>query len=154
MKLNEIKQHLSALSELQFVLPNGDSIPAHFHITEVGKNTKYFVDCGGKMRLDEKISIQLWHADDLEHRLSPQKLLSIFEKASDMLQLANAEITVEYQQDTVALYNLQFEKGYFKLTPTHTDCLAKEQCGLPAEKPRVKLSALGQNACDPNSNCC
>jgi len=30
-----------------FVLPDGDVIPAHYHVTEVGHVTKRFVDCGG-----------------------------------------------------------------------------------------------------------
>jgi hypothetical protein len=36
-----------------------------------------------------------------------------------------------------------------------TACLAKEACGIPQEKPRIKISELGAtNACLPNSGCC
>ena len=31
---------------IQFVLPDGDQIPIHFHVTEVGHVAKDFVDCG------------------------------------------------------------------------------------------------------------
>ena len=48
MKLSEIKQHLQNLKTIAFQLPNGDLVPAHFHVTEVGQISKRFIDCGGK----------------------------------------------------------------------------------------------------------
>lgn len=30
-----------------FKLENGNSVPEHFHVTEVGIITKDFIDCGG-----------------------------------------------------------------------------------------------------------
>ena len=38
------------------------------------------------------------------------------------------------------------------LTNTTTDCLAKDQCGIPAQKPKIKLGA--NQDCAPNSGCC
>ena len=46
-KLSDFKKHLSILETLTFVQTNGDLVPAHFHITEVGLITKQFIDCGG-----------------------------------------------------------------------------------------------------------
>lgn len=54
MKLSEIKSTLENLSEVKFQLPNGEYVPQHFHITEVGIITRNFIDCGGTMR-DEKL---------------------------------------------------------------------------------------------------
>ena len=38
MKLSELKTYLSGLETLVFVQADGAPVPAHFHITEVGKN--------------------------------------------------------------------------------------------------------------------
>jgi hypothetical protein len=37
-----------------------------------------------------------------------------------------------------------------------TDCLAKDKCGIPPSKPKVRLSTLGaeEAACTPGSGCC
>jgi hypothetical protein len=53
MTLSEIKENLKQLEELQFLLPNGDSVPPHFHVTEIGKITKQFIDCGVQALLSE-----------------------------------------------------------------------------------------------------
>lgn len=54
MKLSEFKAALSQMKELNFVQANGQSIPAHFHITEAAFNTKHFIDCGGVERIEKK----------------------------------------------------------------------------------------------------
>ena len=46
MKLSEVKDKLTQLDRIAFQLPNGDLVPGHFHVTEVGKITKNFIDCG------------------------------------------------------------------------------------------------------------
>ncbi len=35
---------------LDILLPSGGLVPSHFHITEVGRVQKTFVDCGGTRR--------------------------------------------------------------------------------------------------------
>ena len=52
------------LSTIAFQLPDGSLVPEHFHVTEVGKVTKHFIDCGGVLRKEEKINFQLWNAND------------------------------------------------------------------------------------------
>ena len=54
MNLTELKSLLQAHPEhtLNFALPDGRLIPAHFHVTEVGHIAKKFVDCGGTFRAD------------------------------------------------------------------------------------------------------
>ncbi len=42
MTIEEIKYHLSNLKTIAFQLPNGNLVPNHFHVTEVGKVTKHF----------------------------------------------------------------------------------------------------------------
>ena len=56
MKLSEIKRELSALENVVFILPNGNYVPEHFHVTEVGLITKHFIDCGGKVRKETVVN--------------------------------------------------------------------------------------------------
>ena len=156
MKLSEIKKALDKISEIKFQLPNGDFVPSHFHITEVGAITKHFIDCGGKERKESVVNFQLWEAEDFDHRLAPQKLKNIIDLAENRLNLTDNEVEVEYQMDTIGKFGLHFNGRHFVLTPKKTDCLAKDKCGIPVEKQRIKLSSLKKNTnkCQPNSNCC
>ena len=64
MKLSEFKRILSQLEQIQFQLPNGELVPAHFHVTEVGSISKHFIDCGGTIRQERVVNFQLWEAND------------------------------------------------------------------------------------------
>jgi hypothetical protein len=59
---------------LHFQLPDASRVPEHFHITEIGRIQRHFVDCGGTERMENRINFQLWVANDYDHRLSPEKL--------------------------------------------------------------------------------
>lgn len=153
MKLSEFSRVLKGLNEIAFKLPNGQLVPEHFHVTEVGKINKHFIDCGGTVREEEKISFQLWEENDYNHRLHPEKLDHIIKLSQEKLKLPDAEIEVEYQGESINKFHLDFDGKSFLLVNTQTDCLAKENCGIPASKPKVKLSEL-QNTCAPGSGCC
>lgn len=155
MKLSEIKNHLSNLKTIAFQLPNGELVPNHFHVTEVGKITKNFIDCGGMLRNEQVVNFQLWEANDYDHRLHPEKLTHIIELSEKVLNIPDLEIEVEYQGTTIGKYNLDFDGKNFLLLNKKTDCLAKDNCGIPTEKTKTKLSNLQQqNTCTPNSGCC
>lgn len=155
MKLSEVKTILKELNTIGFKLPNGELVPNHFHVTEVGKVSKHFIDCGGTVRKEEVVNFQLWNADDYDHRLHPEKLLHIIELSEKTLDLDDVEIEVEYQADTIAKFGLAFDGTNFLLTSKQTDCLAKDKCGIPEAKPKLKLSELKKAAtCTPNSGCC
>lgn len=155
MKLSAVKSALKNLETTAFQLPNGELVPSHFHVTEVGKVTKHFIDCGGTVRHEEVVNFQLWSADDYDHRLHPEKLVHIIELSEKTLGLEDAEIEVEYQGNTIEKYGLDFDGTNFLLTTKQTDCLAKDNCGIPVEKPKVKLSELKKApVCEPNSGCC
>lgn len=158
MKLSEIKKHLNTLKTIEFQLPNGTLVPNHFHVTEVGQITKNFIDCGGVVRKEKVVNFQLWEANDYDHRLHPEKLVHIIELSEKVLGIENLEIEVEYQGTTIEKYNLDFDGRTFLLTSKHTDCLAKDNCGIPEEKQKVKLSELNAPAadscCSPSSGCC
>ena len=155
MKLSEIKNHLNSLDQITFMLPNGELVPTHFHVTEVGKITKHFIDCGGTVRHEEVANFQLWNADDYNHRLHPEKLLHIIELSEKVLGLEDLEIEVEYQAETIGKFGLDFDGKNFLLTTKQTDCLAKEKCGIPAEKPKRQLAEINDEpCCTPDGNCC
>lgn len=155
MKLSEIKKHLNDLDKIAFKLPDGTLVPEHFHVTEVGQVTKNFIDCGGTVRKEEVVNFQLWNADDYNHRLHPEKLLSIIELSERILSIGDHEIEVEYQAETIGKFGLDFDGKNFILTSKQTDCLAKDQCGIPEKKPRIKLSEIQKTtACEPGSGCC
>ncbi|AWW30623.1 hypothetical protein DN752_11085 [Echinicola strongylocentroti] len=154
MRLSEVKSALNSLERIGFQLPDGSLVPGHFHVTEVGKVTKHFIDCGGTVRNEEVVNFQLWNADDYDHRLHPEKLVHIIELSEKTLGLPDAEIEVEYQGETIGKFGLDFDGTNFILTTKETDCLAKDQCGIPAEKPKVEVSSSQFGACTPGGNCC
>ena len=155
MKLSKIKELLAQQETIAFQLPNGDLVPNHFHVTEVGKITKNFIDCGGTVRNEEVVNFQLWNANDYDHRLHPEKLISIIELSEKVLGIEDLEIEVEYQGQTIEKFGLDFNGTNFILTSKQTDCLAKDNCGIPAEKQKVKLSDVNNEpCCAPDGNCC
>lgn len=155
MKLSEIKNHLKNLEQITFKLPNGGLVANHFHVTEVGKVTKSFIDCGGKVRNEEVINFQLWEENDYDHRLHPERLVAIIELSEKLFKFDDLEIEVEYQgKETIGKYGLDFDGTNFLLTSKLTACLAKDACGIPQEKPRIKISDIQNSSCSPNSGCC
>ena len=150
MNISEFKISLSQINEVAIVQPNGKLVPPHFHVTELGIISKDYIDCGGTIRKEKVANFQLWNADDIEHRIEPQKIIDIIEIAEHSLGLENLEIEVEYQSDTIGKYGLEFTDGKFLLSPTLTDCLAKDKCGIP-EKP---LTVSNTSSCSPSSGCC
>ncbi|MFD1314882.1 DUF6428 family protein [Namhaeicola litoreus] len=154
MKLSELKQSLSKLDKIAFQLPDGTFVPRHFHVTEVGQISKRFIDCGGTLRKEEKVSLQLWNENDYDHRLHPEKLLHILELSEKSLSLEDSEIEVEYQGETIQKFGLELDGDNFILSTKQTDCLAKEKCAIPSVKPKLELADLGASCCSPNSTCC
>lgn len=74
------------------------------------------------------------------------------------MALTDLEIEVEYQMpNTIGKFNLGFNGEYFQLESQLTDCLAKDKCGIPTEKPKVKIGEWKPketSCCTPESGCC
>jgi hypothetical protein len=138
MTLSEFKNLLSAHPEklIRFVLPNGKSIPAHYHITEVGHVKKDFIDCGGTIRSASACVLQAWVAtNDEDHRLEAGKLGAILALADKVLPIAGLPVELEYEAPVISQFSVldgKIDSGeiVFRLANKHTDCLAKESCGL------------------------
>ena len=121
---------------LRFVLPDGERIPSHAHVTEVARIEKRLVDCGGTLRADAFCRLQIWVADDLGHRLTAGKLLGILDLAAPVLGGEDLDVDFEHELGFITQFPLaavEAEGGelLLRLTTRHTDCLAKDRC-LPA----------------------
>ncbi|MFM1914771.1 MAG: hypothetical protein RLZZ531_440 [Bacteroidota bacterium] len=157
MKLSEFKSNLTGMTTVSFQLPDGSTVPAHFHITEVGHVQKRFIDCGGTTRLEDRICFQLWEAEDFDHRLQADKLMKIIELSERTLNLPDEEIEVEYQSATIGKYQLAFNGISFELLTTQTACLAEDKCGIPPSKLKLNLVELSpsiKTTCTPGGGCC
>src|SRR6476620_7681013 len=95
------------------MLPDGSFVPAHFHVTEVGRVQKDFIDCGGTVRSSTACVLQVWVADDTDHRLDATKLAGILRLAAPVLKAADLPVEVEYEDGRVS----QFPVAAAEVTP-------------------------------------
>lgn len=151
MILSKFKQHLKTVTEVTFLKPDGNNIPKHFHITEVGQIDKRFIDCGGTVRNENVISMQLWESVDVWHKLEPNKLNTIIELSEKKLDIGDHQIEIEYQGETIGKYGVEFDNGIFQLTNTNTACLASDKCGIPSFE---TIKEEPQSCCTPGGGCC
>jgi len=155
MKISQFKsaiQLLQAQANPTFIQLNGISIEAHYHITEIGLVLKNYVDCGGVVRQERKATMQIWLANDTDHRLSAQKLLDIIEKSEQLFGLKDEELEVEFQGQTIENYGLTVQDFGFQFTAKQTTCLAQDHCGISNEQLPDALKK--SSCCAPNSGCC
>ncbi len=155
MKLSEFRSALRDHPDdnLTFTLPGGDAVPLHAHVTEVGRTLKTFVDCGGKLRQQSAASLQIWVANDTDHRLPTAKLALILEQAGSILGEDDPDMQVECQQGSVSLFAVEAADRKdgalaFTLANKQTGCLAMDVC-LPDGGAEDE-----SGCCGPESNCC
>jgi hypothetical protein len=133
-----VKEFCAALAnnpnaKMHWMLPDNSFVPAHYHITEVGRVQKDFIDCGGTVRSTTACVLQVWVANDVDHRLESSKLASIMDVAAPLLQSDELPVEVEYEEGVISQYPI----GGMEVTPSgllfylgtkHTACLAPEKC--------------------------
>jgi hypothetical protein len=79
-------------------------------------------------------------------------LVKIIELSERILKIDDLKIEVEYQSETINKYDLGFDGTNFLLIAKATNCLAKDQCGIPQNKPKIKIAELQKStACSTNS---
>jgi hypothetical protein len=137
MNVAELRSVLAEYPEapLHLMLPGGEFVPAHFHVTEVGRVQKDFIDCGGTARSAASCVLQVWVAGDASHRLSAGKLAGILRLAAPVLKSDSLPVEVEYEGVAVSQYPVaaaEVTPGgvLFHLGRKHTDCLAPDRCGV------------------------
>jgi Family of unknown function (DUF6428) len=104
--LNDLRNALEANPKLfpRFVLPDGDYIPAHAHVTEVGHVVRNFIDCGGLTGREEKVVLQTHVGDDTDHRLRSDRFAKILGLGARVIPSADLDVDVEYDCCVVAQY--------------------------------------------------
>jgi hypothetical protein len=150
MTLHGLQNTLEANPELfpRFVLPNGDCIPAHAHVTEVGHVVRNFIDCGGQTGKEEKVVLQTHVDSDTGHRLRSDRFAKILRLGSRVIPRADLDVDVEYDCCVVAQYpiakatpdgehlNLILQRG-------RTQCRARER----RESKRAAVCCAAAAAC-------
>jgi hypothetical protein len=138
--LSEFKAALAVAPSLPLtvVWTDGEPIEAHFHVTEVGRVQRDFVDCGGTIRQVVTCLLQTWVGEDIDHRITAGKLLKAFDHAAPILRGEDLPVELEYEtcnvvQLVVTSIEQERERFVIQLGSKHTDCLAKELC-VPASK--------------------
>ena len=134
MTFHDLENALEANPELcpRFVLPDGDYIPAHAHLTEVGHLVRNFIDCGGLTGKEEKVVLQTHVGNDTDHRLRSERFAKILQFGNRVIPSADLDVEVEYDCCVVAQYpiaeatpdgehlNLILQRG-------RTQCRARER---------------------------
>ena len=106
MKFHHLQNALEANPRLfpRFVLPDGDYIPMHAHVTEVGHVVRSFIDCGGLPGKEEKVLLQTHVANDTDHRLQSDRFAKILQLGKRVIPSADLDVDVEYDCCVVAQY--------------------------------------------------
>jgi hypothetical protein len=134
MKLSDLRAVLGQHPDkfARFVLPGGDFIPAHAHVTEVGHVAKNFIDCGGVMGKSETVLLQTHVGQDTEHRLKTDRFAKILQLGERVLPHNQLEVEIEYDCCVVAQYPIETvapagEHLDVMLGKRQTQCLANER---------------------------
>jgi hypothetical protein len=116
----------------RFVLPNGEYIPAHAHVTEVGHVVRNFIDCGGLTGKEEKVVLQTHVGDDTDHRLRSDRFAKILRLGNRVIPRAELDVDVEYDCCVIAQYPIaeatpDGEHLNFILQHGRTQCRERER---------------------------
>ncbi len=157
MILSELKALLSEHSDRFFRirLPGGEAVPVSFHVTEVGRMDKTFIDCGGTLRESTTCQLQIWVGEDYDHRIETGKMSGILDKAKSILPDDSVPVEIEYEDRVISQYTITGHEVLddavvFDLANKHTDCLARELCGVPD----LRLPAIaGPTPCCGSGGC-
>lgn len=151
MTLDDLVRSLdeNPAAALRLMLPDGSFVPDHFHVTEVGRVQKDFIDCGGTVRSMTTCALQVWVAGDTDHRLDAVKLAKIVRLAAPLLKSERLPVEVEYESGVVSQYPLTAAEVtpagiVLHLGTKHTACLALDLCGI----------GVTQDPCCNTAHCC
>lgn len=120
---------------LRLMLPDDSFVPDHFHVTEVGRVQKDFIDCGGAIRNSVNCVLQAWVANDVAHRLNTTMLSRIIGKGKQLLGSTDVPLEIEYDNGVISQYpvlgsEVTPQGVILHLGSKHTACLAPDHCGI------------------------
>ena len=153
MKLSDLRSVLERYPATfpRFILPQGDFIPAHAHVTEVGHVTKNFIDCGGVLGRSEAVVLQTHVGQDTDHRLKSDRFARILQLGERVLPHDRLEVEVEYDCCVVAQYPIEA----VKLSGEHLDVLlGKRRTQCLAKERNKPVAVLSEACCAASSDCC
>jgi len=164
MKVSEFFKTLDSISDdfnILFKSPDCKLLPLHFHVTEAATVNKKFVDCGGVEREENYASIQLWTANDYNHRITTGKLRKII--LSHLLENnQDMDILVEHDEASLTTYTVEDYDVIgttilYLLGKKSTQCLAPDKCGVNAPKKtcggKCKNEKCEKETCKKGSCC-
>lgn len=161
MILKELKALLKSHPDKAFRLrlPSGALVPGSFHITEVGRVRKTFLDCGGKLHESELCQLQVWVGEDENHRIESGKMAGILDKAASFLPDETVPLEIEYEEALISQYTVgdhAVTDGavVLHLAYKHTACLAMELCGAAAAGVSGKKESDTSETCFAGAGCC
>jgi len=99
------------------------------------------------MRSTSACVLQTWIAgNDKDHRLTAGKLAKILDLSLAVIPSDDLDVQIEYEGCNIVQYpvtqlDVFADEIRMTLGKKHTDCLAKEACGL-------------ESSCSPGSGCC
>lgn len=137
MNLADFRDAIAAPSDCGVRIElEGRSLAPHFHVTEVGRVTKDFVDCGGVRRTETRCVLQTLIAGDTDHRLNSTKLAKILDLADQLDLPSDAPVEVEHQERSVSVDSVRSvdrdgDAIVIRLQAKQTACLAEDACGIP-----------------------
>jgi len=136
---------------VRFELPTTSLLTPHVHVTEVARIDKKFVDCGGTLRTDSSCRLQVYQADDTEHRITAAKFAQILAKGAGVLGSTNLPVEVEVEAPYLSVFpviatRLEEKQVVISLGIRHTACLAEDVC--------FPVNLQNKSACAPGSGCC
>ena len=136
---------------VRFELQTSTLLSPHVHVTEVARIDTKFVDCGGTLRTDSSCRLQIYQADDTEHRITAAKFAQILAKGAGVLGSTNLPVEVEAEAPYLSVFpliatRLEEKQIVISLGMRHTACLAEDVC-FPA-------NLQNKSACAPGSGCC
>jgi Family of unknown function (DUF6428) len=151
MKLHDLQHTLETNPRLfpRFVLPDGDYIPAHAHVTEVGHVVRKFIDCGGLTGKEEKILLQTHVGKDTDHQLRADRFAKILRLGNRVIPGADLDVDIEYDCCVVAQYPIAEARpdgDYLNLILRRgrTQCRARER----------RESKTTADCCATSAACC
>src|SRR5947208_12777287 len=150
MTFHDLENALEANPELfpRFVLPDGDYIPAHAHLTEVGHLVRNFIDCGGLTGKEEKVVLQTHVGNDTDHRLRSERFAKILQLGNRVIPSADLDVEVEYDCCVVAQYPIA------EATPDGEDLNLILQRRRTQCRARERREATVQESCCPSAAVC
>jgi len=137
MKVSQFFKSLDAVSDdcnIIFKSPDCKLLPLHFHVTEAATVQKNFIDCGGTERSETYATIQLWTADDYNHRITTGKLRKII--LNHLVQSdSDFDLLVENDGESLTTYTIESSELIgntivYLLGKKTAQCLAPDKCGV------------------------